>query len=476
MSSEEYIRSRAHTQPSHEEEPRHPERTPAAQGPLADRALAHDYSSPNSTARAGAVQRMQQTHGNKAVQRYVGGSETSALSSIQRWPSWHDIGQWFQTRHETPQADQDAIGRVGAGHGTASGASATTDVHATRPAATAARAQQGEDLMAMINNVDNERAFANAANAFERSTDAAHGAERLGRTFGGSSRLGQGLNAANYAMQYAQNMSQGQSRGEALSGALPGAAFGNWVGGHLLERSRAGGIADLAINLTHNALQAGGAPSEVTDVSGLVASATPSSFGQSVVSNAGRGLYNGGVALATGDTSGLRRQGEDIVHGRSGAPLQGYGELAQLAHHAATDRRDIDVSMGHLAGEGARRGDYGVTARVGTQLGDDWFNMIHRPGGMGVSLGEAWQGAGLAARDAGNFLTSGDTWRGAGNAIASGASRAWNATSNAVSQGAQSLAHDWGQIAERPLASLSEAGQGAMQAGRDLWGWLGRTF
>jgi len=283
---------------------------------------------------------------------------------------------------------------------------------------------------------------------------------------------------------------------------VPGAAFGNWVGGHLLSNAPRVGAVDTAINLTNSALQVAGAPSKVTDVTGLAASATPSSFGGAVVSNAGRGIYNAGDYALTGNSEGLRRQGDDIMHGRSGAPLQGLGIAGQAIHHSLTDRRNLDVSMGHIAGREAARGDYGVTPRLGVNLGDDWFGMVHRDGGLRASLGEAGEGAALAGRDAANAVRPGvssiaNDWSnmahqsgelGAGlreageGALLAGRdglyalSRAGAPVAHGLHEAGMSLANDWSGIVDRPMASFREAGQGAAQAGHDAWNWVRNIF
>src|SRR5688500_17125619 len=90
------------------------------------------------------------------------------------------------------------------------------------------------------------------------------------------------------------------------------------------------GWVDTAVNVLHAGANLLGAPEEVTTVTQTVADATPSSFATSVASNTARGLWNTGKGLFTGDWAALKKQGERIVQGKEGAPLQGYGMAVEL--------------------------------------------------------------------------------------------------------------------------------------------------
>jgi hypothetical protein len=125
MESEEYVRSRPRTQFAQEEEPRPREHAPTTVSPLTDRALTQDTSSTNSTARAGAVQRMQQTHGNRAVQRYM--NTPAPMMTLQR-KSDEDVPEWARLKLTEEEATIAALehekkhkGRHGQSHAHASG-------------------------------------------------------------------------------------------------------------------------------------------------------------------------------------------------------------------------------------------------------------------------------------------------------------------------------------------------------------------
>jgi hypothetical protein len=176
-------------------------------------------------------------------------------------------------------------------------------------------------------------------------------ASRLGRFMekatGSSNYVGQGLGAANYGLQFWENMAKGHDVGEAGLGALGGGFANGQMTKHLFSKplsplpggktpfksNRFGpkaGWVDTGVNVLNAGLNLLGAPKEVTDFTQVAADATPSSFATSLASNAGRGLWNLGEGIFTGDWSGLQQQGEDITHGKAGAPLQGYGLGAEL--------------------------------------------------------------------------------------------------------------------------------------------------
>ena len=254
-------------------------------------------------------------------------------------------------------------------------------------------------------------------------------------TKGGGGTLGKVLGGANYGLQFFGNLMQGQGLGESAAGAAAGGFVGNRV---------SGGGWDTAINLANAGLQLLGAPKEITGYTQMAADATPSSFATSLASNAGRGAWN----LLTGDTAALKKQGQDILHGKSGSALQGWGMITDLATGGDTD---------WMTGEAAKRGDYGFAVQLGNQIGDDWFELNQQYGGFGGTLKEfgsefgdfLWEGAtgkgGI--KSAANW--AGDKLSDAGSAIAGAASDAWDWTSDTASDvgsaigGAASDAWDW---------------------------------
>jgi hypothetical protein len=121
------------------------------------------------------------------------------------------------------------------------------------------------------------------------------------------------------------------------------------------------GLADAGINLFNTGLQLVGAPEEVTTVTQTVADATPTSFATSLASNAGRGLYN----LVTGDLEGLKQQGKDLTHGKSGAPLQGYAVAGEAAYALLSGD---DEMLDRIREENAS-GKRGKLAQFGSWIG-----------------------------------------------------------------------------------------------------------
>jgi hypothetical protein len=156
------------------------------------------------------------------------------------------------------------------------------------------------------------------------------------------------------------------------------------------------GWVDIGVNLLNTGLQLAGAPEEITDVTQLAADVTPSSFATSLASNAGRGLWNLGEGIATGDWSGIKEQGRDILQGKSGAPMQGYGMGVDTAR-AYISGENMTKATDYMTNEAAERGDMGATVKWGNQIGDNLFEATDRPGGYKATLDEIdsyiWEGA-----------------------------------------------------------------------------------
>jgi hypothetical protein len=211
------------------------------------------------------------------------------------------------------------------------------------------------------------------ANFLNKGPDkASFGGKAMEKITGSPNYVGQGLGLANYGLQFWENMAEGQGLGEAAFGALGG----GWANGQMTKslfsgRPTVGGLktsvgwVDTAINLLNSGLKLAGAPDEVTTVTQTVADATPSSFGTSVVSNAGRGLWNLGEGLITGDWEGMKQQGHDLTHGKEGAPLQGYAVTGEALYHGISgDREALDKIR-----EENRSGKRGTLAQWGSKLG-----------------------------------------------------------------------------------------------------------
>jgi hypothetical protein len=173
--------------------------------------------------------------------------------------------------------------------------------------------------------------------------------------------MSRALSGANYGLPFLGNLIQGQGIGEAASGAAVGGFTGNAIGNHLFSKSPKAGWTDTVMNLANSGLHLAGAPEEIGGVTQAAADATPTSFGTSVASNAARGLWNVGKGFFTGDWSSLKQQGEDITHGRAGAPLQGYGLAlkAFLSDGIGQSRMVEDID----------EGEYGILPRAGSALG-----------------------------------------------------------------------------------------------------------
>jgi hypothetical protein len=217
-----------------------------------------------------------------------------------------------------------------------------------------------------------------------------------------------------------------------------------------------GGGWDTAINLANAGLQLLGAPKEVTSLTQMAADATPSGFATSVASNAGRGAWN----LLTGDTDALKKQGQDILHGKSGSALQGWGMMTDLVTGGDTS---------WMTGEGAKRGDYGSAVQLGNQIGDDWYELNQQYGGFGGTLKEF-------GSEFGDFLWEGATGeggvKGAANWVGDKASDAWDWTKGTVSDAGSAIADAAGGAYDWASDTLSDAGSAVGDAASDAWDWL----
>lgn len=270
-------------------------------------------------------------------------------------------------------------------------------------------------------------------------------------TKSGGGTLGKILGGANYGLQFLGNMMSGQDLGESAFGAAAGGYVGNRV---------SGGGWDTAINLANAGLQLLGAPKEITGYTQMAADATPSGFATSVASNAGRGLWNLGEGLFSGDWSGIQKQGQDILHGKSGSALQGWGMMTDLVTGGDTN---------WMTGEAAKRGDYGFAVQLGNQIGDDWYDLTEQYGGFGGVFKEF-------GSELGSFLWEGATGKGgikgAANWVGDQASDAWDWTKGAVSDagsaiaGAAESAYDWASD------TASDVGSAIGGAASDAWDWL----
>jgi hypothetical protein len=118
------------------------------------------------------------------------------------------------------------------------------------------------------------------------------------------------------------------------------------------------GWIDTAVNFANAGLKLAGVGENVTAWTQAAADATPSSFATSLGSNAARGLWNTGKGLLTGDWDALEEQGQSIVQGKEGAPLQGYGMAVELF------TGDHDKML-----EESRSGKRGYLAQLGTRIG-----------------------------------------------------------------------------------------------------------
>jgi hypothetical protein len=104
-------------------------------------------------------------------------------------------------------------------------------------------------------------------------------------------------------------------------------------------------------------------------------------------------LAQGGADyFATGQTDALEAMGEEQLKGSVGPITQGYSMLANLAGSAAIG----DYSEMYRISDMADQGELGSLPKLGSWLGDEWYDIINRPGGFGASMGEMgsflWEG------------------------------------------------------------------------------------
>ena len=161
---------------------------------------------------------------------------------------------------------------------------------------------------------------------------------------------------------YENAVAGGQSKGEAVVTTL-GTQLGRFAPG--------GGGTSAVIGVINHALHTLGAPQLVTDLTGLIAEATPGSMGPQLITAGARSYYNLIDAALTGDTKGLERMAGDLRKGSLGTPLQGISQVAEgIADLAAGD--DPTEVFERLAEEGKGTAAY----RVGSFLGDKTYDLV----------------------------------------------------------------------------------------------------
>lgn len=197
----------------------------------------------------------------------------------------------------------------------------------------------------------------------------------INRKLGSASPFGRLLGGSNYLLQFGLNYSRGLSMDEAIAGAIGGGMVGNAMGTYLFANKPQIGWVDTMINLTNVALNFSGVPKEITDLTTMLASVTPSSFGTALGSNLMRGIWNSVKATQSGDTSALKAQLNDVVSGREGGPLQGWGFAYQLT--SSDPQNGLEAATDNMTNFQAERGDQGPAVALGNMIADEWYE--YRP-------------------------------------------------------------------------------------------------
>ena len=104
-------------------------------------------------------------------------------------------------------------------------------------------------------------------------------------------------------------------------------------------------------------------------------------------------LAQGGADyFATGQTDALEQMGEEQLKGSVGPITQGYSMIANLIGSSAIG----DYSEMYRISDMAEQGEMGSLPKLGSWLGDEWYDIINRPGGIGASMSEMgnfmWEG------------------------------------------------------------------------------------
>jgi hypothetical protein len=310
----------------------------------------------NAPVRQAALLSLQQTYGNRAVQRMVKlAVQRSTESDEEKEEEKGETAEKAAEVREAAARTSDAAREGSSAIVESSSAQQTVD--ATERAMIESRTSA--DPWEMFKHLD---AHENAIDKLEGTTKSkvAHGLEEH---LGSESRIGKGLNAANYGLQLWEGLAQGQGLGEAGFGALAGGYVNNLMPEYLFKHSPGVGWADTAANLVNAGLNLiPGMPEEVTGVTQTVADATPSSFATNVASTYGRGIWNTGKGIVTGDWSSLKQQRQDIMHGKAGAPLQGYALAGELLKWDRDKFDDITDEM--------REGKWGTVPKLSLKVKD----------------------------------------------------------------------------------------------------------
>jgi hypothetical protein len=343
----------------------------------------------NAPIRAQTIREAQQTHGNRAVQRYLGASGSTRPVAVQRGPMDYMMPQYAEeakkrVMEEAGAQEEEASYNEEAGTARKGRTAASKTATALREGSKALSAT-GRGVSAAEETLSLERLMGipGRIEAAEDVLKGAKGAQEsswINRNLGSDTKVGKGLRGSNYVLQFVENLTKGQDLDEALVGAGAGGFVNNNITRMLFDRnsflnttkvtnrggfgpvSRNIGWVDTAVNLTNAGVQliaphlgmSEDTTKAVTTATQTVADATPSSFATSLGSNAARGLWN----TVTGDWDALEKQGQSIVQGKEGAPLQGYGMAVELF------TGDHDKML-----EESRSGKRGYLAQLGTRIG-----------------------------------------------------------------------------------------------------------
>lgn len=169
---------------------------------------------------------------------------------------------------------------------------------------------------------------------------------------------------------------QSAERGENVQDALLNAS-GTAIGGKFASEQYGGdkisGMVDTSINAINSGAQMMGAPQEVQDVTQITADVTPSTFMQQVGSTGFKAYGDIAEGAVTGNWNGVDNLVQSMQEGDTGAPLQGYGLMAEIIPDLASGKSVEDTII-----DAGSRGQDSAIGRAGSYLGDEAYQFINK--------------------------------------------------------------------------------------------------
>jgi hypothetical protein len=243
---------------------------------------------------------------------------------------------------------------------------------AGRGVSTAEETLRIEQLMGIPGRIE-------AAEGALKSAKGAQESSWVNRYLGTDSKVGKGLRGSNYALQFWENMTKGQDMDEALVGAAAGGYVNNNITRMLFDKSSFlhtakptswGGMGPVSRNIgwvdtAANLVNAGLTLAGAPEEVTTVTQAVADATPSSFATSLASETSRGIYNLATGDLDALGQQRDDLIDGKGNKALQGYAVTGEAVHAWLSGDEEY---MDRIREENAR-GKRGKLAQWGSRIG-----------------------------------------------------------------------------------------------------------